>query len=151
MSEKKEGNPCPSAVLDTPVLYIIMRTDLKSLGPGKAMAQANHAYGALKKVIRGDLNLQRDFLAWMAQTEQEFGTTIVLGGTVHEIDTVLYKAARTTFMASGWVYDPTYPIEDGEVTHILPMDTCGFIFGECRDIKEITADLSLYTNVKGAA
>ena len=27
------------------VLYIIMRDDLDSMNPGKAMAQANHAYG----------------------------------------------------------------------------------------------------------
>ena len=30
----------------TPVLYILMRTDLNSMNPGKAMAQASHAGSA---------------------------------------------------------------------------------------------------------
>ncbi len=139
---KKEHDE--TKVLDDPILYLIMRTDLDSLGPGKGMAQACHAYGAVKKVIRSNLVLQQDFLAWMSQTEQEFGTTIVLGGTIHEIDTILYKAKHIKNMASGWVHDPTYPVSDGDIIHVLPMDTCGFVFGERRDIKELTRELNLY-------
>ena len=30
----------------TPVLYILMRTDMNSMNPGKAMAQASHASNA---------------------------------------------------------------------------------------------------------
>ena len=30
----------------TPVLYILMRTDMDSMNPGKAMAQASHASNA---------------------------------------------------------------------------------------------------------
>ncbi len=150
MSEVKteKGHPSLPLVLDTPTLYILMRTDLDSLGPGKAMAQANHAYGAVRAAIRKNLVIQRDFLEWTTQTEQEFGTTIVLGGTVHEIDTVLYKANKTALMVSGWVHDPTYPIEDGGTVHVLPMDTCGFIFGGRRNLLELTRDLFLYTNNK---
>ncbi len=131
-------------ILDDPILYLIMRTDLDSLGPGKGMAQACHAYGAVKKVVRQQLVIKYDFLAWMSQTDQEFGTTIVLGGTVHEIDTLLHKAAQNNEMASGWVHDPTYPVSDGDIIHVLPLDTCGFLFGERRYIKDLTKELNLY-------
>ena len=65
---------------DTLILYIIMRIDLDSLNPGKAMAQANHAFGALKKMIRVHISRQADYILWQEQTSQDFGTVIVLGG-----------------------------------------------------------------------
>lgn len=129
------------------VLYILMRTDLDSLNPGKAMAQANHAYGALKKAMRVNIAMQQHFLSWMSQTDQEFGTTIVLGGSEGEINYAIRQAS--TWLARkdvvwGWVHDPTYPISDGKVTHLMPMDTCAFIFGNQEDIKHVTRHLTLH-------
>ena len=123
MSEKKVVVP------DDVTLYILMRTDLASLNPGKAMAQASHAYGALKSVIRKYPEVQKSYLHWMETTEQEFGTTIVLGGNREEIDDVLFLAEGSRDIVAGWVHDPTYPVLDGVVTHLLPMDTCAFVFG----------------------
>ena len=116
-------------VPDDVTLYILMRTDLASLNPGKAMAQASHAYGALKSVIRKYPEVQRHYLHGMDSTEQEYGTTIVLGGNAGDIEYALALAEGDAGIVSGWVHDPTYPILDGEVTHLLPIDTCAFVFG----------------------
>ena len=122
------------------VLYILMRTDLDSLNPGKAMAQANHAFGALKQRIRSDSKRQRDYIAWQGTTAQDFGTVIVLGGDRGGIQGALDQLQRhRSPVVSGWVHDPTYPIRDGVVTHLIPLDTCAFVFGtkaECGDVCE---------------
>jgi hypothetical protein len=122
---------------DTLVLYILMRTDMDSLNPGKAMAQANHAFGALKNRIRSNLTRQRDYLAWQETTAQDFGTVIVLGGNEGGIQAALDDIQRLKLpVVAGWVHDPTYPVRDGEITHLIPVNTCAFVFGtkaECED------------------
>ena len=122
---------------DTLVLYILMRTDLDSLNPGKAMAQANHAFGALKNRIRSNLVRQKDYIAWQETTAQDFGTVIVLGGNEGGIQAALDDIHRLKLpVVAGWVHDLTYPVRDGEVTHLIPLNTCAFVFGtkaECAD------------------
>ena len=129
-----------------PVLYILMRNDLDSLNPGKAMAQASHAYGAF-------LDKARDFpryldlvLAWQRQTPQLFGTTIVLEAGEGEIKWVFDKLAvsRPYSLLAGWVHDPTYPLRDGLVTHILPLNTCAFVFGEREKAASLLEHLELH-------
>lgn len=122
---------------DTLVLYILMRTDLDSLNPGKAMAQANHAFGALRKAIRSNVVRQVDYIQWQETTSQNFGTVIVLGGHEGGIQAALDDIRRLKLpVVAGWVHDPTYPIRDGAVTHLIPLNTCAFVFGtkaECED------------------
>lgn len=127
-------------------LYILMRTDLDSLNAGKAMAQSNHVYGALKKRARSHLELQKRFLAWMDQTDQEFGNTIVKGATEGEISRVLDNASRFfgKHVLFGWVTDPTYPLRDGEVTHLLPLRTCAFVFATKEDGDYLLDHLELH-------
>lgn len=123
---------------DTLVLYILMRTDLDSMNPGKAMAQANHAFGALKSVIRSDHFRRADYIAWQETTPQDFGTVIVLGGNEGGIQAALDDVHRFHMpVVAGWVHDPTYPVRDGEVMHLIPLNTCAFMFGtkaECADM-----------------
>ena len=122
---------------ETLVLYVIMRTDLDSLTPGKAMAQSNHAFGALKQRIRSNIARQKDYIAWQETTTQDFGTVIVLGGTEGGIQATLDKIHKYKLpVVSGWVHDPTYPISDGAITHLVPVNTCAYVFGtksECAD------------------
>ena len=33
------------------------------------------------------------------------------------------------------IHDPTYPLQDGDTTHFIPVDTCGYIFGDKDDIR----------------
>lgn len=127
------------------ILYIIMRTDLASMNPGKGMAQSSHAYGALKKYIKDNPGTRQAFLSWMSQTPQEFGTTIVLGGTLAEIHEALAKLWWLNVpVAAGWVHDDTYPIRDGDVTHLIPLDTCAFILGTKTDCAGVLGKLELH-------
>ena len=113
-----------------PVLYILMRNDLDSLNPGKAMAQAAHAANKFVKDIKTIKNWQpaedcfdRD---WSIQ-DDGFGTTIVLGLPINQIECAIEKALDAG-LAAGSVIDTTYPIRDGQVTHYLELKTCGYIF-----------------------
>lgn len=134
----------PDLMLKAPIFYILMRRDMESMNPGKAMAQASHAYGALRKAIKEKLNIQPDFIAWMDTTEQDFGTTIVLGSDEGGIGMAIGKARKNILMCSGWVHDPTYPVRDGRVTHAIPVNTCAFIFGEAHDVFEIVERMELH-------
>ena len=112
------------------VAYVVMRTDLASLNPGKAMAQAHHAFGAMKHAARSHLPMQAKYIAWQQQADQDFGTTVVLAGTEHSITAALEDAHLSKLpILYGWVFDPTYPLKDGDVTHVLPLNTCAFFFG----------------------
>lgn len=128
------------------VLYILMRNDLDSMNPGKAMAQANHAYGALKQRVRSHLPMQPAYLAWMDQTPQEFGTTIVLTAHPRQVNDVLARADRffKKEVIAGWVHDPTYPIKDGRRTHLIPLDTCGFVFCTKEHGEDLLSHLELH-------
>ena len=124
------------------VLYIIMRNDLGSLNPGKAMAQASHAYGALKVRVRSHIPMQKRYVEWAIQTPQDFGTTIVLASGERGISEALAKIEKFggDHVIGGWVHDPTYPIDDGLATHLIPLDTCAFVFGSKEDCKYVVGD-----------
>lgn len=131
-----------------PVLYILMRTDMASMNPGKAMAQANHAYGALKKALRtyparSPVDL---YMEWQKQTDQDFGTTITLGGTESDIENAVTFSQNflSPNVAAGWVHDPTYPLIDGDTLHLIPVRTCAFIFGKKEDCSGVLAHLTLH-------
>jgi hypothetical protein len=43
-------------------------------------------------------------------------------------------------VVAGWVKDWTYPIRDGDVTHLIPLNTCAFVFGtkaDCADVVDV--------------
>lgn len=125
---------------DLLVCYVIMRTDLASLNPGKAMAQAHHNYGALKRAARlsPDEKLTKQFLKWQEISRQDFGTVVTLGGNEREINDALEYVERiNAHVLSGWVWDDTYPFRDGDVTHSIRLNTNAFVFGtklHCEDI-----------------
>lgn len=115
-------------------LYIIMRSDLASLNPGKAMAQAAHAANQFiyewylkrldKKPIEPQLKQIRD---WMG--DRGFGTTITLDGGENwtDIDNIMNLSARHGLMSS-YVTDPGYPVQDGAITHLITLVTCAYVF-----------------------
>lgn len=127
------------------VFNILMRNDMASMNPGKGMAQSSHAYGALKQAIRESIKMQSAYLEWMKQTRQEFGTTITRAANHETIQTVLDEIKRWNMpVVAGWVHDPTYPVRDGEVTHLIPVDTCAFVFGEEEDCDHVCGYLMLH-------
>jgi hypothetical protein len=101
-------------------LYIIVRNDLQSLNPGKAMAQAAHASNQLVHEF-GD---REEVKEWQAQS-RGFGTTIVLAANGLEIKNTINKSKGLIFSAFkipvGLVYDDTYPyITTKEIQRLIP-------------------------------
>lgn len=107
-----------------PRLYILMRTDLPSMGYGKGAAQAAHA---ANKFAWGRQSVyDPDYAAWCAQAgKQGFGTTIVLdvGRKLKPLVNLLQNVTINTNYC-GLVTDPTYPyMVDREVFKLIPEDT----------------------------
>ena len=126
------------------VLYILMRTDMDSLNPGKAMAQASHASNAF--VYRwGKENIVKE---WQGETQQGFGTVLVLGVTGDElykvVETVDYNLRFKEDVYADIIHDPTYPVQDGEVVHHIPVDTCGYVFGDTDSLEALLGEYELH-------
>jgi len=127
-----------------PVLYILMRNDLASMNAGKGMAQASHASNAFWKHINDTyfdlledddtvgLEIERLANIWQMDTNQGFGTVLVLGVNEVQMRTAVDIAEKLDYVA-GVVHDPTYPLVDGDFCHFLPLDTCAYIFGDKND------------------
>lgn len=117
----------------TPVLYILMRNDLASLNPGKAMAQASHASNQFVHSIKeGGMIDYELFNMWSNETTQGFGTVLVLSVNETQLQSSIMMAEKH-LSHCGIVHDPTYPIQDGETVHHIPLDTCGYVFGDKDD------------------
>lgn len=128
-------------------LYILMRTDLASMNPGKAVAQGAHAanmFGELMATLRFNNKKSNekvdDFAAW--QGDRMFGTTITLSVDAKQLQERIAAAQAEGFVAAV-CHDPTYPLRDGAYTHLIPLDTCGYVFGEKEALASILGDLEL--------
>lgn len=122
----------------THVLYILMRNDIASMNPGKAMAQASHASNAfvkqtedyIRSFIQHNLRIEvlnKHFWDWQNETRYGFGTVLVLEGRMTD-----FKPVVSTFKALDYmtdvIVDPTYPIVDGEIVHHVSLETCAYVF-----------------------
>lgn len=129
-------------------LYILLRNDMDSLSSGKASAQAAHAANAVKNHILTkvkDKAVIEDFSFWETQTSQGFGTTIVLGANEQEMRSLVEILSKTYI--AGIVHDPTYPVKDGNIMHLIPVDTCAYVYVSDRDellVKMTLGKLNLY-------
>lgn len=113
---------------DSLVLYVLVRNDLASLNPGKAAAQGNHAGTMASWMLRtGDDQMRADLHAWEAQTGSGFGIVKTLELDGNELERRIENARKVGLVAST-VLDPTYPLRDGDVLHLIPLVTCGFVF-----------------------
>lgn len=148
-------------------LYILMRTDLPSMNPGKAMAQASHASNQFWKNHQ-DLDLAKE---WAASTTGGFGTVLVLGASLEEIKSVEYtieafEAVNHNKIPRGMVIDPTYPyIVNREICELISPElhtnipqkinednfvcfrevvTCYYVFGYAEKIKSFVSHLKLH-------
>ena len=122
-------------------LYVLMRTDMASMTPGKSMAQACHAGGQFQKEFGKTDNYKR----WAKQANG-FGTTLVMAANLDMIEALSIKG-RNHRLACGVVTDSTYPIEDGDVVHLLPIVTCSYIFIDRNNEEQMSVveDLELLT------
>jgi hypothetical protein len=134
------------ALGESVALYILMRTDLASLNPGKAVAQGTHAtnlfVNQVEELRKGwpDAPNVEAYTAWAS--DRGFGTAITLGVNGIELR-MLIEDAIAMGCISGICTDPTYPLRDGDVTHLLNLDTCGYIFGNREYLASILGHLDL--------
>ena len=144
-------------------LYILMRNDLLSMSVGRCMAQASHASNAFVKKYDCDLVVKK----WQKQTEQGFGTAIVLSADMKQITETALSCKLNKYKYD-YVVDPEYsyivnreifglidkdvhttdPIEkpNGEMILHRREITCLYAFGDRNDIKfySIFSTLNLY-------
>lgn len=151
-----------------------MRTDLPSMNSGKGMAQASHASNKfihdMSLMSRNEVPLVDELLfgqsrLWSSQTDQGFGTVLVLGCSLVDIESVSIKNSS---YFSGVVVDPTYPyIVNNEIVPFIsdrvhtmqPMPcadgtsvcfrcevTCAYLFGSKNDadVQSAVGHLSLH-------
>jgi peptidyl-tRNA hydrolase len=98
-------------------LYILVRNDLPSMNPGRAMAQAAHASNQLVFKYGKD----RRVIDW--QGDRGFGTTICLAADRLTIQTAISKAIQGNHLAE-FVHDPTYKYAvDTEVANFIDPET----------------------------
>jgi hypothetical protein len=118
---------------------------LASLGPGKSVAQGSHCANQCVADYRKRFPdpSEDDLLAlWEAETGNGFGTTIVLGVDERKLRSRIGYAQHLGLHA-GILHDPTYPLLDGQVLHLIPLDTCGYIFCRKSQGYPVVGDLSL--------
>jgi hypothetical protein len=130
MTKAKDADEKP--VRQDLYFYVLMRTDMDSMNYGKGCAQSAHAQKhADMEIWRRETfgkKVKALYEEWERQTEQGFGVTIT-----KEIDGTLLpqvvEFAKKAGFAAAVTHDPTYPLLDGKVLHLLPVDTCGWVFG----------------------
>lgn len=131
----------------TPILYILMRQDLASMNAGKAVAQGAHAANIMQTRIQEEGTLEQKAIleSWLA--DRAFGTTITLTVDDRALLKVLDLHAKHPSAAqhsvAGEVVDPTYPLRDGAVTHLINLRTCGYLFGLKEEIGYMVSGLEL--------
>lgn len=154
-----------------PVLYILMRNDLASMNPGKAMAQASHASNAFIhqydiKIHTIDKVYAMLVEEWKSSTNQGFGTVLVLSANYDEMIQAIGNAKEMGFELSDVVVDPTYPyivntevasliselsdtsfrkkLNDKEMLLFRKEITCGYIFGDKGKLEFLLDRFSLH-------
>jgi hypothetical protein len=106
------------------VVYVLLRTDLPSMNPGKAAAQVHHA-GVQMMAKHGKRQLVQDYVKdGIAQGAVYFNTTLVLGATLSDIIQRGQEAenAGDDVVVFNTVTDPSYPffVENAEVADLIP-------------------------------
>jgi peptidyl-tRNA hydrolase len=144
-----------------PRLYILVRNDLASMTPGRVAAQASHASNVFVK--DASVMDRKRLKMWEAQTDQGFGTAIVLAASSKQIDDVLFAAGSKGVMGM-WIVDPEYGIRvTAEVHSLLPKSkfksdklpngeyvvyrsekTCAYLFGTKPEVDPFVGTLPLY-------
>lgn len=111
-------------------LYIIVRSDIADLTPGKLGAQTAHAASMLANQVTnsGDLDLQLHYANW--EGDRHFGTTVVLTATKADICSLVDTMCNNLHcLYADVVVDPSYPFRNyfGEMFTAEEL-TCGYVF-----------------------
>ena len=129
-----------------PVLVIVVRSDLKSMNPGKAAAQACHAANLMvtqANAAQFTMPIAFENLKTWQHCDKSFGTTLIKIGNPDKIAAAVDEAAKTDIVLTGEVLDPTYPVPDGGYLHLIPLKTCAYFFGLRPDVGKFTDRFAL--------
>ena len=112
-----------------PRLYIIVRTDIYDMNPGKLGAQTAHAASKFTTEVflnKSNKQLASAFNDW--EGGRGFGTKITLAATESDILGLTYFA-NALGQANGTIVDPSYPFRNyfGDVFTAEEL-TCGYVF-----------------------
>jgi peptidyl-tRNA hydrolase len=132
-------------------LYVIVRTDMGSMNPGRVAAQVCHAGSQAAQVLR-DVPSYKEWANESADVHNPggFGTTIVLnGGSLEGILATL--SPMEDKLHCGAIVDPSYPLRDGNYTHVLKdIKTCVWLFlDDDTNTEQLDMMLSAYELYKG--
>ena len=140
-------------------LYILIRNDIPSMNPGRAMAQASHAANAFIHKY----GKQKDVKQWQRQTCQGFGTAIVLAADIVQIREIFIGLSAHKIKEE--IIDPDYAISvSSEIIPYIAIEkigmfnpstpgrysfhreeiTCAYIFGDSEILKPFLEDLPLH-------
>lgn len=111
-------------------LYILVRTDISQLNPGKLGAQAAHAGTQFMAdvIAKDNVNLTGQMQDWLNQGGGGFGTKITLAALEEEIP-VTCQRMRDFGLQANTVVDPTYPMLNYfKVPFTRAELTCGYVF-----------------------
>jgi peptidyl-tRNA hydrolase len=105
-------------------VYVLARTDLTSLNPGKLAAQVHHA-GVQMMGKYSRRQLVQDYIKnGKAQGAVYFNTTIVLAASIHDIIQRLDAANEfdESMIVFNSITDPSYPffVENMEIASLIP-------------------------------
>lgn len=143
-----------------------MRNDLQSMNHGRACAQASHASNAFIQKNKNNKNVKE----WQKQTDQGFGTVIILSASSSEINDLSNKF-RTAEFPYDFVWDPEYAFlvnkeisnllkqikdiisigiigdarEDGMILLQRSEWTCFYVFGEKEKLAPFLENFPLYS------
>lgn len=129
-----------------------MRTDLESMSPGRKMAQASHAAHALDNHVKryGKRRHKNLLRKWKNETEQSFGTAIVLAASSSQITEIIsatetYDLEDMEPVVGLYVFDPDYRFNiSKEAFWLIDADNENF---NCGDSKQ-NADGSYNISIK---
>ena len=135
---------------ENPVLVIVVRDDLDSMSPGRAIAQGSHAtsefHEHMFRLEDGQHDAKALFKKW--QDGLDFGTTLVFQANAKKMSKVYLAAVESEVPAYGETIDPTYSVRDGSTTHKLSVQTCAWFFTGRKQAEMLTRDLSLFGSTR---
>lgn len=130
--------------MDEVYLYILCRQDIGSMANNAGLLAAQATHSSNQMVFEGFRYGTQEVLdlinEWQAQTGKGFGTAITLSVDDKTLKQKIHLAQLSGIHAA-ITHDPTFPVRDGKVIHLVPVDTCGYILGRKGDCFDIVGDL----------
>lgn len=127
------------------VQFVFVRTDMASMTRGRIAAQCMHAANQMVYDIENATSNKSKVLLEEWQKEAGgFGTTFVMDAkNAQTLAGIISGLSAFVGCDTGNITDPTYPVQDGEVTHLIEVITCGYAFGNKEDIMPLLKEMNI--------